>query len=334
MKYLALLGYLLASMCSTPVHAIHPYGWDKNTVFVLPEDGRTPIVTAIQAAKKTLHMAAYRLSDPQILQALEGARKKGVQIKLLIQPTLSQHEKSHAENAMEKLKSLGIEIYTLSTRFSQAHYKLILVDETWGILGTGNLDTESFDGEGDTPACRDFFVPVLHPVLVREALRVFNADIQDHRIVPHPRKLIWGPDYQRSTFLKMINSAKKSIHIYQQDIQDKGILEALAGAARAGVDVKIIMMPFPFSKTVDNNIPNQTLITQAGGKVALNTKYYIHAKVMIVDERDMYIGSCNFYPESLDRARELGIIIQSPKAIHKVLEIFNEDWKISTLFKV
>ncbi len=321
-------------MLLTGIAQAHPpKEFDKNMIFVFPEAGRTPLITAINSAKKTIDMAAYRLSDPQIIETLEKAKKRGVTIHLLIEPNIFVHEKGYGTNPIDHLKSIGIHIYTLSKRFNQAHYKMIVIDKSWGLLGTGNAAQDAFEGTEDVPACRDFSVPILKSSLVHELLRIFNADIHDERVVPRTTKLVWGPDQQRSTFLRMINSAKKSIRIYQQSFEDVGMAQALAGAARAGVDVQLIMPPFPFSRTVDGNIPNQTLITQAGAKVVLNTKIYIHAKVMIVDDKEMYVGSCNMYSPSIDQTRELGIIIDTPKPIKTVLETFQKDWEESEAFR-
>lgn len=305
----------------------HPHGWTKNTVFIFPEDGRSPWITAIEEAKKTISMAAYRLSDPKILEALSAAKKRGIQVNLLVEPAVINHDKGYSENSLEYLKSLDITVHAPSKRFSQVHYKMIIVDRSWGLIGTGNLDAESFDGVKNVPACRDFAVPVLKGSLIHEMLRVFEADCKDTRIVPRTGKLIWGPDQQRSVFLRMINGAKRKIQIYQQDIQDMGIVAALAGAARAGVDVQLIMTPYPFNKSKDSNLPNQELLKKAGAKVALNTKTYIHAKIMIVDNKEMYIGSTNFYTPSLDQARELGIAVDNYKSIRAVIETFEKDWK-------
>ena len=110
-----------------------------------------------------------------------------------------------------------------------------------------------------------------------------------------------------------------------------GIAQAVAGAARAGVDVRVLMMPFPFSKTKDNNVPNQELMGQAGAQVGLNTSNYIHAKVMIVDGKTMYVGSCNFYTPSLDQTRELGLLTQEAPTIEKVRAVFEHDWAKSRI---
>lgn len=312
-----------------------PSDWLEHGVITFPESQRAPWIKAIQSAKKEIKMAAYKLSDPQIVEQLIKARDRGITVDILIQPYTFEHDKSaNLKSPIEELKNKGINIHTASSMFNQVHHKLILVDGEWGCLGTGNLDAESFDGDPKVEAapCRDFLVTITNSDLLNAINAIFQADIEHKRLAFPQSQLVWGPEDQRSVFLKMINSAKKTIRIYQQDFQDKGIAEAVAEAARQGVKVEVLMMPYPFSKKEDRNIPNQDFIRQAGGQIYLHTKYYMHAKVLIIDAEDkdngiMYVGSCNFYPESIDRNRELGVLINDPGQISKVLEKFEEDKK-------
>ncbi|MBM3468164.1 MAG: hypothetical protein FJX71_01875 [Alphaproteobacteria bacterium] len=306
-----------------------PEGWPKTGLLVFPEAGRDPWIKAIRSAKTSIKMAAYRLSDQAIVDTLVAIAQEGkVKVSLLIQPETFQHDKSGTDlSPLKMLKQKGIKVYHLSARFNQAHYKMILVDEKWAMVSSGNLDASSFDGIKDisNEPCRDFALTVTNAAMVKELSRMFDADISDARTWSKHPQLVWGPDNQRSIFLQMITSAKKSIRIYQQDFQDVGLAQAVAGAARAGVNVEVIMMPFPFSKKEDKNIPNQDLIRNAGGKVYLHLRHYMHAKAMIIDDQIMYVGSCNFYPPSLDQTRELGLLTSSREQIEEVTTIFEKD---------
>jgi phosphatidylserine/phosphatidylglycerophosphate/cardiolipin synthase-like enzyme len=201
------------------------------------------------------------------------------------------------------------------------------------MISTGNLDAETFDSVPTiSPApCRDFAITITNPKILEELATMFKADITDKRISPPlSSQLVWGPDNQRNVFLRMINSARKSIRIYQQDFTDVCIAQAVAGAARDGVKVEVVMMPYPFSKTEDKNIPNQKLIQEAGGRIYLHNYHYMHAKVMIIDGEDadnrlMYIGSCNFYTPSLDQTRELGVLTADAEQIKQINTVFDSD---------
>ena len=90
-------------------------------------------------------------------------------------------------------------------------------------------------------------------------------------------------------------------------------------------------MPFPFGGDKDANIPNQILMRKAGVDFGLNNKLYIHAKIIIIDNKEMYLGSGNFYAPAIDQTRELGISITNPKQIKIVRDQFEKDWSQSTI---
>ena len=310
-----------------------PEEWDVSGICIFPEAHRKPWLDAIGQAKKSLRLAAYRLSDPEVIKALVTAAGKGIDVTLLVEPDFEKNERSeNIASPLDVLKAHNkIKVHHLSKKFKQSHHKVIIVDEQWAMVSSGNLDAESFDGINkpaenliEKPA-RDFSITVTEPEMVKEIITVFDADIKDEAVTPSHPQLVWGPDTQRKTFLTMIRSAKKTIHIYQQSIQDEEIAKALAEAAKKGVKVELLMIPFPFNKKADYNVPNQDLIRKAGGVVHLCNHLYIHAKAMVIDEEVMYIGSCNCYAPSLDETRELGVITNDKTQITKVLSVFEAD---------
>ncbi|MGI4850825.1 MAG: phospholipase D-like domain-containing protein [Janthinobacterium lividum] len=310
--------------------------WTEDTLFIMPKDGRKPWLEAINEAKISIDMSAYRLSDSKIVAALERASQRNVKINLLLEPDPAGHDKTNnVKTPVERLETMNqVKIFHLSKDFKQAHYKMAVIDKRIGLISTGNLDEESFEGiPGKEEACRDFIVPVFQSDTVAEMLRVFQADCRHQKIAPNNISLIWGPDHQRSEYERLIQSAKKKIRIYQQDIQDEKMANLIANMAKEGKDVQLIMMPYPFGHKEDKNIPNQNLIFENGGKVGLCKAHYIHAKIIIIDDEMMYLGSCNMYPSSLDSVRELGILIDNPKIIQQVIATFDEDWNSSDLMK-
>jgi phosphatidylserine/phosphatidylglycerophosphate/cardiolipin synthase-like enzyme len=53
---------------------------------------------------------------------------------------------------------------------------------------------------------------------------------------------------------------------------------------------------------------------------------YIHAKTMIVDGSAALIGSQNYTSTSLDKNRELGMIVEQPALVSRCLAIYERDW--------
>src|SRR3990167_5524848 len=282
-----------------------PSDWPKDGIIVEPDMGRTPLLTAFDDAKSSLYVSAYKLTDKRLIEGLGNAAKRGVNVN--ISPEF----------------------------FAQTHYKLVIIDGTYALIGTGNMcDEGSFDDFGDRAAERDFWTTVTDKEKVDELVTVFLADFTGKPIkIKESSYFVWNPDHGRAPILKFIRSAKCNLWIYQQDIQDRVIASAIADAARRKIDVRLIMSPFPFSPKKDNNIPHQNMIREAGGKVGMSTKWTIHAKTMLADvgtpDAKALLGSANFYPNSLEHNREVGMIISNPEAIKTMKTTFEEDWKMA-----
>ena len=53
---------------------------------------------------------------------------------------------------------------------------------------------------------------------------------------------------------------------------------------------------------------------------------YIHGKMMIVDGARAYVGSENLSPTSLEKNRELGILISDAEALARLQSAFDQDF--------
>jgi phosphatidylserine/phosphatidylglycerophosphate/cardiolipin synthase-like enzyme len=188
-----------------------PKKWPKEGLIVFPDHGKKVLLEAIKKAKSTLDIAAYKLSDPDIIEALlRASQERNIKVNLLIEPKVYLHDKTlDLETPFKKLRAGGIQIFYTPPRFNQSHYKMLVIDKKWGLMSTGNFDQESFEGikNGDAP-CRDFAMTITDPRLIEEMLTLLTADIENQRIVlKESQQLVVGPEHQRMTFLKMINCA-------------------------------------------------------------------------------------------------------------------------------
>ena len=78
---------------------------------------------------------------------------------------------------------------------------------------------------------------------------------------------------------------------------------------------------------VDNSAAYNTL-TKAQPSVQIKTKiqYYMHAKLIIIDQKLAFVGSENLSWESLNRNREVGILISDQPTVQSLSAIFDGDW--------
>jgi phosphatidylserine/phosphatidylglycerophosphate/cardiolipin synthase-like enzyme len=72
---------------------------------------------------------------------------------------------------------------------------------------------------------------------------------------------------------------------------------------------------------------NRDMLYYFGPKVARALpKPYVHAKAMLIDDTYLYIGSINFSDNSMDKNREIGIIVTNNEAIDAFKKQFEIDW--------
>jgi hypothetical protein len=85
--------------------------------------------------------------------------------------------------------------------------------------------------------------------------------------------------------------------------------------ARSGVEVRILG-----DERHRNDLP---LMIQS----RVTPRFKLHAKCVIVDGTRAVLGSMNLRTESLDRRREVSILIEDANALKRLNAVFNSDWE-------
>lgn len=112
------------------------------------DDPSSPIyltlLSAINHAERRVHLTnAYFVPDPQLIEALIGAARRGVDVKLILP---SQSDSWIVLNAgrshYTRLLRAGVKIY--ERRGAVMHAKTATIDGVWSTIGSTNLDWRSF----------------------------------------------------------------------------------------------------------------------------------------------------------------------------------------------
>ena len=132
---------------------------------------------------------------------------------------------------------------------------------------------------------------------------------------------MWSPG-ALGPLLRVIDSARRSLDVENEEMADPDVESALEADARRGVDVRVVM-------TNQSTWAGAfTSLSAAGVHVrtyAANAGLYIHAKLILADGHTVFVGSQNFSAGSLKRNRELGIITSAPAIIASLKATFNAD---------
>ncbi len=303
-------------------------------VYVLPESGRIPYVEKIKSAEKTIDITAYAIDDPMIIAELVKKAEEGVKIRMILEKDKFMHDSSKSKN--EDLREIHKNIIVKKTpkTVSQMHMKLFVIDKKDALISTGNLDRESFEGLIDEAPTRDFILTIQDCKILSILNNIFNADWTETELKESDLgDLLVSPINYREKLRYLLESANKSIEIYQQDITDEEMKYLLLKRIEDGIDVSVIMTPHPFSKKTDNNKDIQDGIKDKGGQVVLTRFPYIHTKLIIIDkntsDEKAILGSSNLYTPSLDKNREIGIIIRDKNDLHILKQTFMYDLNVS-----
>ncbi|MHB1665371.1 MAG: phospholipase D-like domain-containing protein [bacterium] len=282
-------------------------------LYIMPNAGVKPIVRFIDNARRDLDINVYYLSDKPILNAIRYAVKRGIDVKIMIdgKPYRMSIRKEERE-----IKRTGahFEIDKMFDRkyvFDHAKY---ILDNHEALIGTANFDWSAFHKN------REYEYTTRNKNIISSLKNIFNSD---YRGVEFKGYVTHNLVVSQGATQKLLSVINQSGHI---DIEteelgyDRPILSALA---KKGSAVRIIV-PSSISN-YDKKVIR--FLEKYGVKIRLMPvrTVYIHAK-MIAGRQKAFIGSENFTYTSLNKNREVGIIIYNDQLINKLKNQFNEDW--------
>jgi cardiolipin synthase len=133
---------------------------------------RKLIYDSISQSQKSIYLTtAYFTPSRRMLQILENAVLRGVDVKLLLPGKSDIPAAYHAGRAFfTKLLKAGVEIYNYQGEI--LHAKTFVFDEMWSIIGSANLDFQSLrrNDEGN--------VGIIDTNFGKQMIEIFNEDLK------------------------------------------------------------------------------------------------------------------------------------------------------------
>ena len=316
---------LLAACGSLPIlggasHACVPPPRDPSLgtydgVYVLPEDGREPVVDEIDRAACSIDITIYLISDEAVIDALIRAEARGVEVRLIYEQAPFGGGRGVVD-VTEDLTRHGLELHPGPAELRFMHAKYLVIDTQVAIITNQNLTYSAFESN------RELGVVTTRGDDVDSLARIFEADWTGRDSDISSGRLIVSPENSRQALIGRIDDAESSIRLYVEVIRDDAVIDALSSAAQRGVNVHLIVNP------ADDDLDTVAydVLTSNGVDVRVSRHMYIHAKAMVIDERAVVIGSHNPTATSLDENREVSIVLDDPVAIGRLVIVFDEDW--------
>ncbi len=318
------------------------------------------VLRVLAKAEEFIHMEYYDWENDirgnQIKEVLLEKAKRGVRIRVLYDDYASRLIK---KNIVRELKGAGVEIYPkiklkikqLANRLNHRdHRKVIIVDGKTGFVGGINI-SDRYDNSIDTKLYwRDTHAKITGPLvanLQRHFIVSWNSSspnkltfdltlFPDARIEPGEvnglgQVVAGGPIYPKSpimlTYARIFGMAREKLYVTNPYfIPSETIMNSLMQAAISGVDVRL-MVPeksdsaivgaasrFYFSQLLD-----------AGVRIFLYRKGFVHAKTVVADNRLSVVGTANMDIRSFDLNFEIMSVIYSEKFAGDLNVAFERD---------
>jgi cardiolipin synthase len=294
-------------------------------LLVMPEDSSRPILEVINNATKSLRIKMFTFSDPQLLHAVISAHRRGVKVRVMLNPTRRSGETENTESR-KRLTDAGVDVIDSNPVFDLTHEKSMVVDEETAFIMSLNWTTKNFT------ETRDYAVITSHANEVKEIINCFDADWNRQTFNPaEPSHLIWCTGHGRERIGQFVDQAKHSLWVQNERYQDQVIIERLVRANQRGVKVHVLARPPHHLKKekLGEGVGGLRLLDDVGVKVHKLRVLKLHAKLLFADGVRAIIGSINLAPGSFDSRRELAIEVHDENIVDRLHKIVHQDWENS-----
>src|SRR5262245_10024685 len=107
------------------------------------EDRHASLLDGLRSAKRSIRMSMFRCDDVRIIQALAQARRRSVDVRVII-TNRAKGSMAQLAGLHRQLKDMDVEAVRYTGPFERYHAKYAIVDDTLGLVSTMNLTREHF----------------------------------------------------------------------------------------------------------------------------------------------------------------------------------------------
>ena len=311
-----------------------------DTLYAFPESDNsvTPLYTLIDNAQHTIDMTMYALEDTTFSGDLVAACNRGVKVRVILDQNLEKSGNTPAYNQLNGVTNCSA--VWANKAFQASHQKSIILDGAQVAIMSLNLQSQYYS------TTRDFALLENDPVDIAAIQATFNADYaagtpssgvagaSDYSYQPGAGDdLIWSPTTAQADMLAIINNAKSTLLVENEEMGASNIVSALEAACTRGVTVHIAM------EYSSSYVSNFNALKAAGCKLSTYNNpngFYIHAKAVIADyglpTQSVYMGSINYSNASMTENRELGAYIVDPASVQLLCASMASDYAGGTAY--
>lgn len=287
---------------------IMPMSWE---LLVSPDYSRHLRKKTMQGTKDSLSIWLYNITHEESRTLIKDLARKWTQVRMIL-----EDDKFGTDEAQDP-RWWWIQVRNDAKLHTNFVHAKTFVTSGFYIIQTANLTNSARTRQ------REYYIIGHNPQIIANLQMLFDKDRNGHRIDPqdiHPNLVFCEVDC-RHKVTELISSAKESIIIQNQYVEDEEIIWLLSDKINAGIDTRINLPQDEGDRAKD--------LPFLDNHVKFLNSPRIHAKALLIDNTYLLISSINLSSNSLDNNREIGIIITDTQTIASFLKQFNEDWKNS-----
>lgn len=326
------------------------------------------VLEAIKKAKNHIHIEYYIFDDDEIsctiIDLLIDKVQQGVDVRFIYDDFGSRPIR---RKQVPRMKAAGIQVFpfykikliAFANRLNyRNHRKIIVVDGVIGFVGGINVSDKYINKTQNKNELywRDTHLEIEGPT-VKSLQYIFMGDWNycsgeklepnktffpnDSNFQSKANKIVQiassGPDSDspliQQTLLQAINLAREEILITTPYfIPGDTILENLVIAAASDTKVKLLVPGISDSKFVNYAARSYYgRLLNAGAKIYLYQKGFVHAKTMVVDKKVSIVGTANMDIRSFDLNFEVNAIVYDEEIALELRQAFYEDLNNATI---
>ncbi len=289
-----------------------------STLAVLPDDGRRPLLDLIASARERIGIAAHRIDDNALLEALKAAASRGVQIRALIE-RFPGGDAAAALLAEARLRGIGAFTAFSPLAPDRLGANIVIVDRATAAVLTCDLTAEALERH------RCIAVITQDSDDALEMAEVFQKDWRRERQTYQNPHLFWSPERMHGGLLGLIRSASATLFIATADLDDPTLVQAIGLAAKKGVVVKVLIGP----GAERGRLAAVTALRQAG-VIVRESPFRLPAMLILTDvagsSAKAAVGTVTLTQTALDETRGVAVLVHDAARIAQLRSVAERDW--------
>lgn len=309
---------------------------ERDVMLHVPYHSFSPIIdllreAAIDPEVTSIKITCYRLAEQsKIINALVNAVRNGKQVTVMLELTARFDEEANLE-WKERLEEEGVNVL-IGIQNMKVHSKICVIRKKtkeqnilYGFIGTGNLNEKTARLYGD------HFLLTSNQKIMADVNRVFNFIEQPKNLqfLKDCQVLLPSPWYVREHIMRMIDNEIKharkkknnaGMTLKMNSLSDEKLIAKLHEAARAGVEVKLIIRGICCMLTQNPKFENRVTA------ISIVDEYLEHARVWIFNNKGnpkVYISSADWMVRNIDHRVELTCPVWDPEIKKELIDILD-----------